>query len=71
MPDNSSNNQRLYLDANATTAPLPEVADIHILDDVGHMGMFEAKKEIQNIIKNFVKYCHDFHKMKTRKTTSS
>ncbi|HFC00627.1 MAG TPA: alpha/beta hydrolase [Phaeodactylibacter sp.] len=33
---------------------LPDVADIHILDGVGHMGIFEATKPTQKIIKDFI-----------------
>ena len=38
---------------------LPAVADIHILDKVGHMGMFEATKSTQSIIRQFVKFCQN------------
>jgi pimeloyl-ACP methyl ester carboxylesterase len=36
---------------------LPEVASIHVLERVGHMGMFEAKKQTQLIVRKFVEYC--------------
>ncbi|MEL6922563.1 MAG: alpha/beta hydrolase [Bacteroidota bacterium] len=36
---------------------LPEVASIHLLPRVGHMGMFEATKKCYLIIKNFVEFC--------------
>ncbi len=35
---------------------LPNISDIHILDGVGHMGMFEAKATCVSIIKNFVAF---------------
>ena len=35
---------------------LPNISDIHILNRVGHMGMFEAKKECVSIIKNFIDF---------------
>jgi len=35
---------------------LPEIADIHILNQVGHMGMFEAKEKTQEIIKKFIHF---------------
>ncbi|MFT4972857.1 MAG: pimeloyl-ACP methyl ester carboxylesterase [Saprospiraceae bacterium] len=33
---------------------LPNIADIHILPSIGHMGMFEAKRKTAKIIKNFL-----------------
>lgn len=39
---------------------LPKVADIHILDKVAHMGMFEATKQTQAIVRQFVHFCQDF-----------
>lgn len=36
---------------------LPAVADIHILPKVGHMGMFKARKETQQIIRKFIRFC--------------
>ena len=35
---------------------LPNISIIHILLGVGHMGMFEAKKECVSIIKNFIAF---------------
>ncbi|HMQ46198.1 MAG TPA: alpha/beta hydrolase [Saprospiraceae bacterium] len=36
---------------------LPQDASIHVLEKVGHMGMFEAKRSCQTAIKNFAAYC--------------
>ena len=36
---------------------LPQVASIHILEKVGHMGMFEAKKQTQLLIRQFAQFC--------------
>lgn len=36
---------------------LPNRADIHILEKVGHMGMFEATKQTQSIVRQFVQFC--------------
>ncbi len=36
---------------------LPEVASIHLLEGVGHGGMFEAEKECKNIVINFLNFC--------------
>jgi pimeloyl-ACP methyl ester carboxylesterase len=33
---------------------LPPVASIHYLEGVGHMGMFEAEKEVQDILEKFI-----------------
>jgi pimeloyl-ACP methyl ester carboxylesterase len=38
---------------------LPAVADIHILEKVGHMGMFEATKQTQGIVRQFVQFCQN------------
>lgn len=39
---------------NAGQVVLPDVADVHLLPNVNHMGMFEAEKQTQKIIKKFV-----------------
>lgn len=36
---------------------LPKVASIHILEKVGHMGMFEARKQCQLIVRQFAEFC--------------
>ena len=36
---------------------LPSISDIHILENVGHMGMFEAKKETIAAIHGFMEFC--------------
>lgn len=36
---------------------LPRTASIHILEKVGHMGMFEAQRQTQKIIRDFVAFC--------------
>lgn len=36
---------------------LPNIADIHILNGVGHLGMVEVPAECKNIIGNFVNLC--------------
>lgn len=40
---------------------LPAVASIHLLEKVGHMGMFEARKKTQRIVRQFVEYCYQTH----------
>jgi pimeloyl-ACP methyl ester carboxylesterase len=37
---------------------LPDVASVHILEKVGHMGMFEAKKQTQRMVRHFVDLCY-------------
>lgn len=41
---------------------LPAQASIHLLDKVGHMGMFEAKKQTQKIVRQFVNFCLEQNK---------
>ncbi len=36
---------------------LPAQASIHILEKVGHMGMFEAPKKTQRIVRQFAYFC--------------
>ena len=55
-------------DKSMEQTALPDVAHIHVLDSVGHMGMFEATKETRKTIKQFVKFCYDFSKIETSKT---
>lgn len=50
------------LEKNIEQTALPNIAHIHILEGVGHMGMFEATKPIQKIIRQFSSYCNEFHK---------
>jgi len=36
---------------------LPNITSVHILENVGHMGMFEAPVEILEIIVDFIDFC--------------
>ena len=44
-------------EASIAQTHLPNLASIHMLEKVGHMGMFEARKQTQRIIKGFVQFC--------------
>lgn len=55
-------------DKSMEQTALPNIAHIHVLEGVGHMGMFEATKETRKIIKQFVKFCTDFSKIQSNKT---
>lgn len=37
---------------------LPNIASVHILDHVGHMGMFEAPVETLEILVDFIDFCN-------------
>lgn len=37
---------------------LPNIASVHILENVGHMGMFEAPVETLEIIVDFIDFCN-------------
>ncbi len=39
--------------------PLPAISSVHILKDVGHMGMFESKRTTQLIVRRFIDFCND------------
>ena len=41
---------------------LPMQASIHLLEKVGHMGMFEAKKQTQKMVRQFVEFCLEQNK---------
>lgn len=43
--------------ANLSQILLPEISSIHLLDKVAHMAMFEASRQTQLIIRNFLVYC--------------
>lgn len=36
---------------------LPAVSSVHLLEKVAHMGMFEARKQSQLIVRQFVEFC--------------
>lgn len=55
-------------DKSIEQTALPDTAHIHILEGVGHMGMFEATKETRKIVKEFVIFCDNFSKIETSKT---
>ena len=39
---------------------LPQISSIYLLDKVAHMAMFEASRQTQLIIRNFLMYCQQF-----------
>jgi len=42
---------------SAAQTHLPQTASIHILPEVGHMGMFEAQEKTQTIVRDFLQFC--------------
>ncbi len=38
---------------------LPDIASVHVLEKVGHMGMFEARKQTQRMVRQFVEFCFE------------
>ncbi len=44
-------------EASIEQTHLPAVAQVHILEKVGHMGQFEAKKATQSMVRQFVGFC--------------
>ncbi len=44
-------------DQSLSQTLLPRTASVHILEKVGHMGMFEAQKKTQRIVREFVQFC--------------
>jgi pimeloyl-ACP methyl ester carboxylesterase len=39
---------------------LPNISSVHILENVGHMGMFEAPVETLEIIVDFIEFCNTY-----------
>lgn len=44
-------------DASMNQMTLPDMSSIVILEEVGHMGMFEARKKTQQAVIEFLKWC--------------
>ncbi len=44
-------------DQSLSQTALPRVASVHILEKTGHMGMLEATKKTQKIVREFADYC--------------
>ena len=49
--------QTLEFETMMKQTTLPQLADVHILEKTGHMGMFSAERETQKIVDNFAKFC--------------
>lgn len=47
----------ISLDNSLTQLALPQISSVHIFEQVGHMGMFEAPVETLEIIADFMDYC--------------
>lgn len=47
------------LEQSMAQTHLPDVADIQVFSDVGHMGMFEAKSRTVKVFKRFLKFVED------------
>ncbi|MEO0724146.1 MAG: alpha/beta hydrolase [Bacteroidota bacterium] len=44
-------------EASRDQLSLPAVAQIHVLENVGHMGMIEARRKTQLMVRQFVEFC--------------
>ncbi len=49
--------QLIPFDLSAQFVHLPAVASVHLLDGIGHMGMFEDAEATSTIIKEFIYFC--------------
>lgn len=47
-------------EASRKQLALPAVAEIHVLEKVGHMGMIEASRQTQLMVRQFVAFCLKF-----------
>ena len=45
------------IDQSLKQTPLPEVAVVHVLEKVGHMGMFESRQKTQIMLRQFAGFC--------------
>lgn len=44
-------------EASQKQLSLPAIADINVLENVGHMGMIEARRQTQLMVRQFVEFC--------------
>ena len=58
------------LEKSLEQTALPDVAHIHVLKGIGHMGMFESPKATQKMVKQFVAFCHKFQNTPIQKTVA-
>ncbi len=49
-------------DTSMEQTHLPSIAQVHILEKVGHMGQFEARKATQSMVRQFADFCMDYEK---------
>ncbi len=47
-------------DLSMAQTPLANIADIHVLPEVAHMGMIRSKEKTQNIVSEFIELCSIF-----------
>lgn len=45
------------VEASRNQLALPAIADIHVLEKVAHMGMIEARRKTQLMVRQFVAFC--------------
>lgn len=48
----------IKMEQSLKQTPLPELAVVHVLEKVGHMGMFEARQKTQIMLRQFVGFCY-------------
>lgn len=58
--------QAIPSDQSLSQLVLPPVASIHILEKTGHMGMFEATRKTERMVREFAAYC--FHQAPAKQT---
>ena len=51
--------QAVPVDKSIEQTHLPAISSIHIMEKVGHMGMFEATKHTQLFVRKFIAFCLD------------
>lgn len=44
-------------DQSLEQLPLPVIASVHLLEDIGHMSMFEAPEKVEAIVREFAELC--------------
>ena len=44
-------------EASSSQLAMPAIAQVHVLEKVGHMGMIEARRKTQLMVRQFVQFC--------------
>ncbi len=49
----------ITMEQSMNQTSLPDISSVHVMEKVGHMGMFESKRKTQLMVRQFVNFCYD------------